>query len=231
MSWVPTLPFFTQQYYQQSFIFSKLNPPVFLISFFPFLVMCIFGLLCVFHSLQARPSYPLSPVPLPVFLFQWPHFPHIHDKTFPAHFPFINIKLLKPVFCYFTLEVAVLNSFSVTGRLPLWNSSSLALSLLIYFFILKHRDFFLGTYFTMGRVLLFSRVSHLEDSHSIPVQSFSPPRFLEPQLTYDTDWFVSCLCSKSPNTSYCPKSKCLVSMAYKAFSLCNKYLNTKDDHE
>lgn len=104
---------------------------------------------------------------------------------------------------------------------------------LVHFFTLKHY-YFLGTYFTVGRVL-FSWVSHLEDSRSIPVllpvESFFPPRFLEPRLTYDTDWFVSCLCSKSPNTSYCLKSKCFVTMAYKAFSLYNKYLNTNEDHE
>ena len=106
---------------------------------------------------------------------------------------------------------------------------------LVHFCTLKHHGYFLGTYFTMGRILLFSWVSHLEDSCSIPVllpvESFFPPRFLEPQLTYDTDWFVSRLYSKSPNTSYCLKSKCLVSMAYKAFSLCNNYLNTNEDHE
>ena len=198
--------------------------------------MCIFGLLCVFHSLQAQPSYSLSPASLPVFLFQWPHFPHVHDKTFLTHFPFINTELLKPVlllypwscclkliFCYRTASFMKL---SFPWLCHCWLISSYWSTMLSSWALTSQwAEFYCLVGYLTWRTLAASLCFSLWKASPLP------DRFLEPRLTYDTDWFVSCLCSKSSKYSFCLKSKCVVSMASKAFSLCNKYLNTKEDHE
>lgn len=159
---------------------------------------------------HAQPSHPFSPefLTLPVSVLVWPHFHTLFMcETSPTHFP--RTRHFKPVSYHFTTLKLPSYSFSV-----LQNCCFLSETLFLAPPPLRPAtappEDFPGIYFRRGSVLIAGYFTWATTTVAswwwiLPLQSFSPPQFLEPWFTKNTGWCP--VCCKSPNTSYCLESK------------------------